>query len=456
MKEKDTIVAIATPPGQGALGIVRISGPLAFNVADRFFSGKKKPSEFESHTVHYGRIFCDGEFIDNVLLIKMNTPNTYTGENTIEITCHGGRLVLHKVLTTAVAAGARPAEPGEFTMRAFMSGKMDLVQAEAVQQFIAAESELAFRTASRQLEGRLSSIIEGFRKKLVKIIAEVEASIDFPGEDIHPAGREEIVRGLEELEEGINGLIETYADGRRIREGVHVTIAGRPNVGKSSLLNALLEKDRAIITHIPGTTRDLLHESLIWQGMALQITDTAGIRPSENLIEKEGVRRSTDAIRQADLVLFVIDTSEPCCSEDEQIASSVSGKNHIIVLNKNDLPLVIRDNPFRNQCAGPHIFVSALKNTGMEELKDLIIGQVWQNGLPSTDSAIITNARHKAALDNSIRALGQAKETTVSQLSPEFVALHLREAVQSLEVITGKTTGDEILDEIFSKFCIGK
>ncbi len=221
-------------------------------------------------------------------------------------------------------------------------------------------------------------------------------------------------------------------------------------------LNALLEKDRAIITHIPGTTRDLLHESLIWQGMALQITDTAGIRPSENLIEKEGVRRSTDAILQADLVLFVIDTSEPCCSEDEQIASSVSGKNHIIVLNKNDLPLVIRDNPFRNQCAGPHIFVSALKNTGMEELKDLIIGQVWQNGLPSTDSAIITNARHKAALDNSIRALGQAKETTVSQLSPEFVALHLREAVQSLEVITGKTTGDEILDEIFSKFCIGK
>ena len=201
MKEKDTIVAIATPPGQGALGIVRISGPLAFNVADRFFSGKKKPSEFESHTVHYGRIFCDGEFIDNVLLIKMNTPNTYTGENTIEITCHGGRLVLHKVLTTAVAAGARPAEPGEFTMRAFMSGKMDLVQAEAVQQFIAAESELAFRTASRQLEGRLSTIIEGFRKKLVKIVAEVEASIDFPGGQ---GGNRQRTRGIRRRDQWSN------------------------------------------------------------------------------------------------------------------------------------------------------------------------------------------------------------------------------------------------------------
>ncbi len=456
MQKKDTIAAIATPPGQGALGILRISGPLAFDVADKFFSGTRKPSEFKSHTVHYGRIVCRNEFIDKVLLIKMDSPKTYTGENTIEITCHGGRLILHKALTTAIAAGARPAEPGEFTMRAFINGKMDLAQAEAVQQFISAENELALRAASQQLEGRLSSVIGGFRKTVVEVLAETEASIDFPEEDIRLASRQETIKRLSSIENEINCLVETYADGRRIREGVRITIAGKTNVGKSSLLNALLEKDRAIITHIPGTTRDVLHESLIWQGMALQITDTAGIRSSDDIVEKEGVRRSTDAIQQAELVLFVVDASEQISAEDEYIAASVAKQNHIVVLNKTDLTSVIKDNPFDKHGKASYILVSALKSTGINELKDLIIKRVWQDGLPSTDSAIITNARHKNALDNAAKALVQAKESVESNTSPEFIALYLHEALEHLGVIIGGTTTDEILNEIFSKFCIGK
>ena len=456
MNETDTIVAIATPQGQGALGVVRLSGLRAFEIADEVFSGAGKPSGFKSHTVHYGRIVSGDDFVDNVLLIKMDKPRTYTGENTVEITCHGGRLVLHKTLTTLVSAGARPAEPGEFTMRAFMNEKMDLAQAEAVQQFISAESELAFRSASRQLEGRLSAVIEGFRKRLIEVLAETEASIDFPEEDIDTAGREEMAKSLIELENEINDLRKTYADGRRIREGVRMTIAGKPNVGKSSLLNALLEKDRAIITHLPGTTRDLLHESLIWQGMALQITDTAGIRASKNIIEKEGVKRSVDAIQQSDLVLFVIDASKPHTADDEYVASSVADKNHIVVLNKCDLPLVIKKDPFGNRGGVPYILVSALKNTGIKDLKDLIIGQVWDNGLPSTDSAIITNTRHKSALDNSANALARAREGFSSKLPPELVAVHLREVLESLGMIIGRTTTEEILDRIFSKFCIGK
>jgi tRNA modification GTPase len=456
MHESDTITAIATPAGQGALGIIRISGAKAFSVADVIFRGTKSVPEFVSHTVHYGRIICGGEVIDNVLLVKMDAPHSYTGENTIEITCHGGRLVLHRILTAAIGAGARPAEPGEFTLRAFINGKMDLAQAEAVQQLISAENELALQTASRQLEGSLSVEINEMRKDLVAILAEVEAAIDFSEEDIASADNGQVLHQTNSLKEKITALALTYADGKRICEGVHVAIAGKPNVGKSSLLNALLEKDRAIITHLPGTTRDVIHESLIWQGITLRITDTAGIRKSSDIIEKEGIRRSLDAISHADLILLVIDASQPLSLEDRDVAEQVKGMEFLIVLNKCDLTPVIKSNPFGEDKSPRCVMVSALKCTNINELKNMIAECVWQNGIPTADAAIITNARHKNALDSAVFALSNAEESIRAGLSQEFTALHLRDALDALGLIVGKTAVEDILSEIFSKFCIGK
>lgn len=456
MHLQDTIAAIATPTGQGALGIIRISGPNAFLIADSIFKGSSRVMEFQSHSVHFGRIIFNGDMADNVLLIKMNAPNSYTGENVVEITCHGGRLILHKIISFAVAAGARLAEPGEFTLRAFINGKMDLAQAEAVQELITAESELALRAAARQLEGNLSGQIEEIRKIIIEILAEVEASIDFPDEDIRPAEKKELIRKIISSNEIISRLEVTYEDGKRISKGIHIAISGKPNVGKSSLLNAILEKDRAITTHIPGTTRDVIKESLIWQGVSLQICDTAGIRKSKDLIEEEGIRRSINAINDADLIILVLDSSAPLSEEDSDIAEQFKNKDYIVVLNKADLEQKIIANPFGADSAPYCISVSALKNINIGKLKDMLIERIWQNGIPVYEESIITNARHKNALSSASKNLLLATQSIESQLSLEFTALHLRESLDAIDSIVGKTTTDDILFEIFSKFCIGK
>ena len=456
--QNDTIAAIATPIGQGALGIVRISGPEAFEIVDEIFSSKKgKPSSFQTHTVHYGSIISDGELIDNALLIVMREPATYTGENTVEITCHGGRLVLHKVLTASIKAGARPANPGEFTLRAFLNGKMDLSQAEAVQQLISAQNELAFKTASQQLTGKLSTVVENFRRELVDIAAEVEASIDFPEEDIEPATKKELIEKITSLKKGTDQLINTFADGKKIREGIKVVIVGKPNAGKSSLLNALLEQDRAIVTHIAGTTRDVLEESLICQGIALNVVDTAGIRKPKGVVEKEGVRRSHEALDTADLILFVVDTSIGITKDDVDVYRAIKNKKFIIVISKIDLAEKIDETDVAKQFNNSKIVkTSALKNRGIDSLKEEIIESIWTSGIPALDEAVITNVRHKNALDMASESLQKSIESLDQDLSPEFIAVELRDALDALGLIIGKTTTDDILDQIFSKFCIGK
>jgi tRNA modification GTPase len=486
INSSDTIAAISTPTGQGGLGIVRISGPDALRIADEIFLCKKGlPSSFPTHTVHHGQVHGGSAFIDNALLIIMHAPRTYTGENTVEISCHGGRIVLHKTLAAAIGAGARPANPGEFTMRAFLNGKLDLSQAEAVQQLIAAQNELAFRVASEQLRGKLHDRIEAIRSQVLDVAAVVEASIDFPEEDIEFSPTEELCERLTSAREGIENLLSTFEDGARIAEGVNVVITGKTNVGKSTLLNALFEKDVAIVTPVAGTTRDVLKESLILQGISLNVFDTAGIRKPRGIVEKEGVKRSKKAVREADLVLFVLDADAGVSDEDRRIFREIAGKKFIVVVNKIDLVPDVDDEALASELRGPppsqppdrapssaapggeeapareagsppRARTSALKLEGIEDLKQRITENVWSGDIPSVDHAIITSVRHRDALRRAGEALHRALEALRQGLSPEFPAVEIREALEALGLITGETTDEEILDRIFSKFCIGK
>lgn len=454
----DTIAAISTPLGQGGLGIVRISGPDAMKIADRVFRCPVgPPSSFPTHTVHYGQVVAEGQVIDTVLLTVMRGPRTYTGEDTVELSCHGGRLILHRTLAAAIKAGARPANPGEFTMRAFLNGKLDLSQAEAVQQLIGAESELALRVASQHLQGKLRDIVETIRSQIVEVAAVLEASIDFPEEDIEISSREELCGSLSSAKQRLSHLLATYEDGVKVVDGVNVVIAGKPNVGKSTVLNALLEKDVAITTPVPGTTRDVLKESLILQGASLNLFDTAGIRKPEGIVEEEGVRRSKKALQEADVVLVVLDAQAGVSQEDRGIFTEVEGKNVIVVVNKIDLAPEATAEALAAQYADlPVVRTSALKSWGIEELRRTILEKAWSAELPSTEEVIITNARHRDALMRAEKALDEAIQALRERLSPEFTAVEVREALDAIGLITGETTDEEILDTIFSKFCIGK
>ncbi|MBN1918920.1 MAG: tRNA uridine-5-carboxymethylaminomethyl(34) synthesis GTPase MnmE, partial [Verrucomicrobia bacterium] len=375
----------------------------------------------------------------------------------VELSCHGGRVVLGRVLRAVVAAGARPAGPGEFTLRAFLNGRMDLAQAEAVQELIAAESELGARVAAEQLSGRLSRVVGGLRDGLVEALAEIEAAIDFPDEDIDVTDQDALLVRLRALRTETRSLLETFEEGRRVREGVHVVIAGRPNVGKSSLMNALLDEERAIVTAEPGTTRDVLRESLIYQGVALTIADTAGIRAPRGAAETEGVRRSREALAQADLVLFVLDGSAPLDESDRQIAAGLAGRPVIAVLNKSDLPP--RANVIElGQGLAPECVVqtSALKKTGLHELKEAVVERAWPSGLPHHGGVLVTQARHRAALVRAEAALGRTADIVEDGAGLELAAVEAREALDALGEIIGAVTTDDILNTIFSKFCIGK
>ena len=454
----DTIAAIATPAGPGALGIVRLSGPEACAIAGRVFrSGTGDPASFESHTVHFGRVATDGETLDTVLLTVMRAPRSYTGEDTVELSCHGGRVVLRRVLGAVVAAGARPAEPGEFTRRAFLNGKIDLAQAEAVQELIAAESELGARVAAEQLQGRLSAEIGALRDGLVEVLAEIEAAIDFPDEGIELADRAVLVGRLGSLRERAAAFLGTFEEGRRVREGVRVVIAGKPNVGKSSLLNALLDEERAIVTEHPGTTRDVLRESLVCQGVALRVADTAGIREPRDAAEAEGVRRSREALREADLVLFVLDGAAPIDERDFEIAGRLKKRPFITVINKMDLPqhadFDMLD-PRLLGCATVH--TSALERTGLDALKDAVVEAAWPSGLPSSDAAVVTRVRHRDALARAEAAMAETVTALEERRGLELAAVDAREALGALGEIVGAVTTDDILHTIFSKFCIGK
>lgn len=447
----ETIAAIATPPGEGGVAIVRISGSHALDTAAKIFSGPVH--DYKTHTLHYGQILNrEGQRIDDGLMAVMLGKRSYTGENTVEIHCHGGSLVTRRVLEAALQAGARAALPGEFTFKAFMNGKIDLAQAEAVQELICAKNERALDAAESQLEGALSKKIEGFQEKLTTIAAILEAWVDFPEEGLEFASMEELCTDLQSIIQEMESLAATFHDGKILHDGITLCLAGRPNVGKSSLMNALLDKDRAIVSHIPGTTRDILEDHMRLNGLNFKVIDTAGIRTTEEIIELEGIRRSKEAMQKADLILLVMDASTGLHQEDHVLLEMAPPHKTIAVWNKTDLAC-----PPQPELSLPHIAaISAKEKKGLQDLHLLIDQVIWQKGPPSKEEIVITNIRHKEALLKSIEACQNIIQGLRQNVSPEFLTLDTRACLSELGKIIGTDITEDILSEIFSKFCIGK
>ena len=453
----DTIAAIATPLGEGGLAIVRLSGPDAIRIGENSFrpGGKSAPrlSEAPSHTLHYGHVVRQARVVDEVLLSVLRAPRTFTGEDAVEITCHGGLLPAKLVLDTVLENGARAAEPGEFTKRAFLNGRIDLAQAEAVADLIHSRSELALRAANEQLSGKLSLRINHLRDELLKTLAHLEAHIDFPDEDIAPETRAELASRLERSTAKMDELLQTANEGQILRRGIRAVILGRPNVGKSSLLNHLLGHDRAIVSPLPGTTRDTIEETATIRGLPIVFVDTAGLRDSGDEIELEGMRRSRQTLARAELVLHVLDASEPLNPADELYLAEFSGKKRVLIRNKIDLPTQL---VLPADTAVPVVSVSCLTAEGFETLKDTIKELIWSGEIKAEMLEAMINSRHQNALQRSRTATLQALEAFRNDLSLELVALDLRIAVQAVGEIVGKTTTEDLLDSIFSQFCIGK
>ncbi len=441
-----TIAAVATPPGVGGIAVVRITGDEALDVADRIFSGPIK--KYESHTVHFGKIIdLDGSIIDEGLAVVMKNPRSYTGEDTVEIHCHGGILITRKVLDATLKAGARAALPGEFTFKAFQNGKIDLTKAEAVQEVIASKSEMAWQAAEHHLEGKLYEKISGFQKRLTEIAAILEAWVDFPEEGLEFATKEELFSDLSALQKSMSALHCTFYDGAVLRTGFSLCLIGAPNVGKSSLMNALTGKERAIVTNIPGTTRDILEEEVQIAGLNFRLIDTAGIRDTDEVIEKEGVRRSEKAAKEADLVLVVYDVTNP-----KHLELNLPEKKTIAIWNKIDL-----EHGEKETLPYSHITtVSAKEGRGIETLKEEIHKVIWDGEPPSKEEVIITSERHHQALGNAIDALQTVLDGLQTELSPEFLVSDLRLALKELGMIIGMNITEEVLSAIFSKFCVGK
>jgi tRNA modification GTPase len=450
----DSIAAISTPLGQGGIAMIRLSGPQSLAIADASFRSAgpcSKPSTAPTHTLHFGRIVRRGRVVDEVLLSVMRAPRTFTREDVVEITCHGGLLPAKMVLDTVLENGARLAVPGEFTRRAFLNGRIDLAQAEAVADLIQARTELAAAAAEEQLAGKLSRRINVLRDDLMKILAHVEAHIDFPDEDIAPDTREKLLARLQAALDFMDELLRTANDGRLLRHGIRAAIMGRPNVGKSSLLNQLLGQERAIVSPIPGTTRDTIEETASVRGVPVVFIDTAGLRQAGDEIEAEGVRRSRHTLAAAELILHVLDGSEPAGEWDHRLLTEYAGRPRLLVRNKADLP---RRLDLPDGLAA--IDVCCLTGAGVEELKDAIKGTVWAGGIPAEMLQVMINSRHEDALRRGREAAARALAALRAHLGLELAALDLRQAAQAVGEIVGKTTTEDLLDSIFSQFCLGK
>lgn len=456
---EDTIAAVSTPVGRGGIGIVRLSGPKSACIAGAIFraASGKAAAEIPTHTLVHGDVIDPdtGTVIDQVLLSIMRAPHSYTREDVAEVNCHGGMLSVQRILDLVLSKGARLAEPGEFTKRAFLNGRINLVQAEAVSDLITALTDESLKIATRQLKGGLSLKLYGMRDSLIQACALAEAHIDFPEDEIDALSLDSIRESLSTVRSEMMELIETFKEARYFREGLSVAIIGRPNVGKSSLLNALLKKDRAIVTEIPGTTRDLIEEYLNIDGLPVKIVDTAGIRKSDELVEKEGIKRSLEAMEAADFIVAVFDGSEPAKPEDYEILQKIKEKNAVIVVNKSDLPrnLSVEQMAFPGKT---FLHISAVSGKGIDGLEKAIFRSNLKNWSEERDSIVISNARHKAALDKSSAAIERALVVLTQRGPLEIIAIELREAVDYIGEITGVVTNDDILNRIFNDFCIGK
>ena len=465
---EDTIAAISTPLGEGGIGIVRISGKDSIKIAEKLFISEKPLRQIPSHRASYGEIVDSqtGEVIDEVLLTLFIAPKSYTAEDLVEISCHGGQVVLTRVLKQALKCGARLAEPGEFTLRAFINGRIDLSQAEAVAEVIRAKTDLGLKLALKHLKGDLSEKINSYRDKLIEILARLEVEIDFSEEDIEPVDKKKVLDDIETIKKKLGNLLATYDEGKILKEGLNVVIVGKTNVGKSSLLNALLREDRAIVTPIPGTTRDVISEFANFKGVPVRLVDTAGYRISEDTIELEGIRRTKIEISEAGLLLLVIDTSMEIDDEDLELRIQLEERKYLIVFNKVDIasPDLIRKNEERlkhrsiedGERIQTVVKVSALKGDGLERLKEMIVSGSLVSQKDQTQGVLLSSLRHKDALTRAKKSLSLAKNSLGREMSPEFVALDLKTSLDAIGEVIGKTVTDDILNKIFSEFCIGK
>lgn len=458
----DTIAAIATAMTNSGIGIIRISGEDAFTVIDRIYqskNGKKKLSEEKSHTVHYGYIVDDtkeNKIIDEVMVLIMRAPNTYTREDTVEIDCHGGVLVMQKILDTVVCHGARPAEPGEFTKRAFLNGRIDLTQAESVMDVISSKNEFALKSSISQLQGSLQKEIKELREKIIYEIAFIESALDDP-EHINIDGYGQKLKTVaEECKERIEHLLDTADNGKILKEGIDTVIVGKPNAGKSSLMNVLLKKERAIVTDIAGTTRDVLEEQMNLNGITLNIIDTAGIRDTEDIVEKIGVDKAKDYLVNADLIIYVVDSSTPLDENDEKIMEMIKDRTALVLLNKSDLDTVTTEEMIASHLDQKIIKVSMKENQGVDELENAIKELFFHGKVELNDEVYITNARHKAALSNAKDSLNMVLDSIAMEMPEDFYSIDLMNTYEELGNILGESLGEDLINEIFSKFCTGK
>jgi len=450
--KKDTIAAIATAMSNSGIGIVRISGVESIDIVKKIYKGK----ELQDHAIHYGYIVDGEETIDEVLVMVMKGPHSFTGEDTVEINCHGGVFVVKRILETVIKSGARPAEPGEFTKRAFLNGKIDLSQAEAVIDIINSKNEYALKSSVSQLKGNVQKKIKEIRAEILYHTAFIETALDDP-EHISVDGYGEKLRiTVDKLLEELDKLIKSSDNGRIIKEGIKTVIVGKPNAGKSSLLNVLVGEDRAIVTDIAGTTRDVLEESISLHGISLNIMDTAGIRDTEDIVEKIGVNKAKEHANEADLVIYVVDASRELDQNDFDIMKMIHNKKSIILLNKSDLSTVVTKDMIQSYIEKPMIEISAKEESGIQELEETLKNMFFDGKISFNDEVYITNIRHKTALAYAYDSLKKVILSIDNNMPEDFYSIDLLDAYESLGSITGETIGEDLVNEIFSKFCMGK
>ena len=455
----DTIAAVATAMTASGIGIIRISGPDSREIAGKIYrskGGKKRIENVPSHTIQYGFICDEDEIIDEVLVMVMDAPSSYTGENTVEIDCHGGVLAVKRVLETVVKYGARPAEPGEFTKRAFLNGRIDLSQAEAVIDVINAKNEYALKSSISQLRGNIQRVIKEIRQGIIYQIAYIESALDDP-EHISIDGYGDTLKGeISLLKEKLNGLLDTVREGKLMKEGIKTVIVGKPNAGKSSLLNLLVGEERAIVTDIAGTTRDILEETIVLHGISLRMMDTAGIRDTDDVVEKIGVKKAVENAKDADLILYVVDSSVPLDENDKEIIELLKDKKAIVILNKMDLQQQVTEEDLKEKTNHPVVAVSAKEEEGIEFLEAKIKEMFFEGNLSFNDEIYITNMRHKAAIEDAKRSLELVENSIEMQMPEDFFSIDLMNAYEALGSIIGESVGEDLVNEIFSKFCTGK
>ena len=459
MKITDTIAAISSAAGNSGIGIIRVSGDEAIEVVDKIFrpaNKNKKLANVESHTVHYGHIMDGDKTLDQVLVIVMKNPHSYTGEDTVEIDCHGGMLILKKVLDLVLKNGARTAEPGEFTKRAFLNGRIDLSQAEAVMDLINSKNDFALNSSIEQLKGGVSDAIKDIRKDIIYHIAFIESALDDPEHISLDGYDEEITEMLNENIDKISKLVNSFDNGRIMKEGIKTVILGKPNAGKSSLLNLMLGEDRAIVTDIEGTTRDTLEENINFNGLSLKIIDTAGIRDTEDLVERIGVNKAKEIAKEGDLIIYVVDGSRELDDNDREIIKLINDKQAIILVNKSDMDTVINIDELKKDSNRDVILFSAKNGEGMAQLEEEIRNMFYSGKVTYNDQVYITNARHKEALENALESLKQVKNSVDAGMPEDFYSIDLMDAYTDLGLIIGESVEDDLVNEIFSKFCMGK